>query len=174
MYVKVINVKNEEREISLKKENAIEFADSLMKLGNTEYLDDVQTIKKFNKDSYNGEPVMLVNGGKILVKGFGNGTFVAPVIIFRGKVLEWKDIALYTHSYEEHNRKKRAIAEQHPFYLGAEHCPRYYGGYSAIGLVADLPTEEEIEEEIRLRYKKYREAPSSPGIQRVNHLSSNS
>ena len=48
MYVKIINVKNEEREIPLKKENAIEFADSLMKLGNTEYLDDVQTIKKFN------------------------------------------------------------------------------------------------------------------------------
>lgn len=170
-YVKIINVKDEEKEISLKKENAMEFADSLMKLGNTEYLDDVQTIKKFNKDSYNGEPVMLVNGGKILVKGFGKGTFVAPVIIFRGKVIEWKDIALHTYSYDEHNRKKRAIAEKHTFYLGAEHCPRYYGGYSAIGLVADLPTEEQIEEELRLRYKKYREAPSAPGIQRVNHNS---
>ena len=174
MYVKVINVKNEEKEISLKKENALVFADSLMKLGNTEPLRDMQIAKRFFKDSYYGEPVMLVSDGKLLVHDFGKGVFFAPVIIFRGKLIEWKDIALYTHSIEEHNRKKRAIAEQHTFYLGAEHCPRYYGGYSAIGLVADLPTEEQIQEEIRLRYKKYREAPSSPGIQRVNHLSSNS
>lgn len=50
MYVQIINVKNE-KEISLKKENAMEFADSLMKLGNTEPLRDMQIAKRFFKDS---------------------------------------------------------------------------------------------------------------------------
>ena len=134
MYTTIININNG-KEITVANNKAMEFANAMMKISNIECI-NAQIVKDCVRGKHD-VPVMFVIDGNLVVSTNGKGTFVAPVILYKGKVLEWKDINFYSDSCKETNNKKKEVASQHTFYLGAEYCPRYYGGYSAIGIVAD-------------------------------------
>ena len=134
-YVTIMNLDNEHMDcVSIS--SAMELVNTFKTLGMTKHVINIPENKDIVKESYY-YPVMVIENSKLLTKCFGKGTFSAPAVLYKGKLVEWKDVAFYSNSCKEIRDKKNEVVSTHTFYLGAEYCPRYYGGYSAIGIVAD-------------------------------------